>query len=69
MLQNILSAAEPVLPDNKALRNKCLVPMSDIEMVQPIIVGGYTDFFCSVRDGRNCGFIFCRLQTSVNPNW
>jgi len=60
-LQNILSAAEPVLPDNKALRNKCLVPMSDIEMVQPIIVGGYTDFFCSVRDGRNCGFIFCRF--------
>jgi len=60
-LQNILSAVEPVLPDNKALRNKCLVPMSDIEMVQPIIVGGYTDFFCSVRDGRNCGFIFCRF--------
>jgi len=54
-LQNILSAAEPVLPDNKALRNKCIVPMSDIEMVHPIIVGSYTDFFCSVRDGRNCG--------------
>ncbi|XP_039821580.1 uncharacterized protein LOC120683565 isoform X1 [Panicum virgatum] len=63
-LQNILSAAEPVLPDNKALRNKCIVPMSDIEMVHPIIVGGYTDFFCSVRDGRNCGVYLLSVADS-----
>ncbi|RLM65675.1 hypothetical protein C2845_PM16G02330 [Panicum miliaceum] len=43
--------------------------LSDIEMVLPITVGGYTDFFCSVPDGRNCGFIFRGLQTPVNPNW
>lgn len=68
-LQKILSADEPVLRDNKALRNKCLVPMSDIEMVLPITVGGYTDFFCSVHHARNCGFIFRGPQTPVMPNW
>ncbi|AQK60067.1 Fumarylacetoacetase [Zea mays] len=68
-LQKILSADEPVLRDNEALRNKCLVPMSDIEMVLPITVGGYTDFFCSVHHAMNCGFIFRGPQTPVNPNW
>nr|CAB3445986.1 unnamed protein product [Digitaria exilis] len=62
-LQKILSADEPVLRDNGALRKKCLVPMSDIEMVLPITVGGYTDFFCSVHHARNCGFIFRGPQT------
>jgi fumarylacetoacetase len=35
-----------------------LVMQSDIEMVLPIKVGGYTDFFCSMLHTRNCGFIF-----------
>uniref|UniRef100_A0A0E0CHA5 Fumarylacetoacetase n=1 Tax=Oryza meridionalis TaxID=40149 RepID=A0A0E0CHA5_9ORYZ len=68
-LQKILSADEPVLRDNEALKKKCLVPMSDTEMLLPIMVGDYTDFFCSVHHARNCGFIFRGPQTPVNPNW
>ncbi|KAK3152410.1 hypothetical protein QOZ80_2BG0158520 [Eleusine coracana subsp. coracana] len=68
-LQKILSADEPVLRDNEDLRKKCLVPMSDIEMLLPMKVGAYTDFFCSVHHARNCGFIFRGPQTPVNPNW
>ncbi|KAK1615806.1 hypothetical protein QYE76_021323 [Lolium multiflorum] len=68
-LQKILSADEPVLRDNEALRKSCLVPMSDAEMLLPITVGDYTDFFCSVHHARNCGFIFRGPQTPVNPNW
>lgn len=68
-LQKILSADEPVLRDNESLRKNCLVPMSDVEMLLPITVGDYTDFFCSVHHARNCGFIFRGPQTPVNPNW
>uniref|UniRef100_A0A0A9GW01 Fumarylacetoacetase n=1 Tax=Arundo donax TaxID=35708 RepID=A0A0A9GW01_ARUDO len=68
-LQKILSADEPVLCNNEALRKKCLVPMSNIEMLLLMTVGAYTDFFCSMHHAGNCGFIFRGPQTPVNPNW
>jgi fumarylacetoacetase len=35
-----------------------LVMQSDKEMVLPIMVGGYTNLFCSMHHTSNCGFIF-----------
>ncbi|KAJ3679047.1 hypothetical protein LUZ60_017058 [Juncus effusus] len=68
-LQKILSADEPILRDNDALRKKCLLPMTEVEMLLPIVVGDYTDFFCSIHHTKNCGIIFRGPNTPIAPNW
>nr|CAD1831383.1 unnamed protein product [Ananas comosus var. bracteatus] len=68
-LQKILSADEPVLRDNATLREKCLLPMSEVEMLLPIVIGDYTDFFSSMYHAKNCGTIFRGPENAIAPNW
>ncbi|KAJ4835765.1 hypothetical protein Tsubulata_005142 [Turnera subulata] len=68
-LQKILSSTEPVLRDNASLRQKALVPMSKVEMVLPVVIGDYTDFFSSKHHARNCGLMFRGPENAINPNW
>ncbi|XP_054802449.1 fumarylacetoacetase [Prosopis cineraria] len=68
-LQKLLSANEPALRDNAALRQKSLVPMNRVELLLPIAIGDYTDFFCSLHHTKNCGIIFRGPQNPVLENW
>jgi fumarylacetoacetase len=68
-LQKLLSSDEPTLRDNASLRQKALIPMSKVEMVVPMVIGDYTDFFSSMHHAKNCGTIFRGPQNSIPPNW
>ncbi|XP_016648719.1 PREDICTED: fumarylacetoacetase [Prunus mume] len=68
-LQKLLSSTEPSLRDNESLRQKSLIPLSDVEMVLPIAIGDYTDFFSSLHHAKNCGTIFRGPQNPIPPNW
>ncbi|KAK7359858.1 hypothetical protein VNO77_01823 [Canavalia gladiata] len=68
-LQKLLSANEPALRDNLSLRQKSLVPVNSVELLLPVVVGDYTDFFCSLHHTKNCGAIFRGPQTRVLDNW
>ncbi|AES64462.1 putative fumarylacetoacetase [Medicago truncatula] len=68
-LQKLLSSSEPTLRDNAVLRQKSLVPLSQVEMLLPVVVGDYTDFFSSLHHTKNCGLIFRGPQTPVLENW
>lgn len=68
-LQKLLSSSEPTLRDNANLREKALVPMHKVEMVLPIAIGDYTDFFASMHHAKNCGTIFRGPQNPISPNW
>ncbi|KAL7088568.1 hypothetical protein ACP275_13G135200 [Erythranthe tilingii] len=68
-LQKLLSATEPILRDNESLREKALVPMGKVQMVLPVAIGDYTDFFTSKNHVRNCGLIFRGPDQEINPNW
>ncbi|XP_011008635.1 PREDICTED: fumarylacetoacetase [Populus euphratica] len=68
-VQNLLSADEGKLRDNPNLREKSLVPMSKVEMLLPIAIGDYTDFFSSMHHARNCGIMFRGPENAINPNW
>uniref|UniRef100_A0A2P2LII2 Fumarylacetoacetase n=2 Tax=Rhizophora mucronata TaxID=61149 RepID=A0A2P2LII2_RHIMU len=68
-LQKLLSSTEPKLRDNANLRQKSLVPMSKVEMLLPVMIGDYTDFFSSIHHTKNCGIIFRGPQTPVQENW
>lgn len=68
-LQKLLSFDEPALQNNASLKQKALLPMDEVEMLLPIAIGDYTDFFSSMHHARNCGLIFRGPQNPVNPNW
>ncbi|KAE8709115.1 transcription initiation factor IIF subunit alpha-like isoform X1 [Hibiscus syriacus] len=64
----ICAATEPTLRDDTVLRQKALVPMSKVEMVLPMEIGDYTDFFSSMHHAKNCGTIFVGPETPIPPN-
>ncbi|VFQ58972.1 unnamed protein product [Cuscuta campestris] len=68
-LQRLLSATEPQLRDNASLRQKALIPMGKVEMLLPVAIGDYTDFFSSMHHAKNCGAIFRGPETPINRNW
>ncbi|KAK8914408.1 hypothetical protein KSP39_PZI024119 [Platanthera zijinensis] len=68
-IQKLLSADEPSLRDNLSLRKKSLLPMNDVEMLLPVVIGDYTDFFCSMYHTKNCGLIFRGPEDPILPNW
>lgn len=68
-LQKLLSAAEPILRDNASLREKALVPMGEVQMLLPIAIGDYSDFFASKHHAHNCGVMFRGPENPINPNW
>ncbi|KZV16119.1 fumarylacetoacetase-like [Dorcoceras hygrometricum] len=68
-LQKLLSADEPTLRDNEILKRKALLPMDKVQMLLPIAIGDYTDFFASMHHAKNCGLIFRGPENPINPNW
>jgi len=68
-LQKLLSAEEPTLRDNVSLRAKAIIPMSDVKMEMPAVIGDYTDFFSSKEHATNTGTIFRGKELALPPNW
>ncbi|GFS30767.1 fumarylacetoacetase [Actinidia rufa] len=68
-LRLLQSATEAALRDNEGLRKKALLPVDKVEMLLPIAIGDYTDFFSSMHHAKNCGTIFRGPQNAIQPNW
>lgn len=68
-IQKLLSADEPTLRDNANLREKALLLMSEVEMLLPVLIGDYTDFFSSMHHTKNCGTIFRGPENPILQNW
>ncbi|KAG8385811.1 hypothetical protein BUALT_Bualt03G0084200 [Buddleja alternifolia] len=68
-LQKLLSDSEPTLRDNTSLRQKALLPMVKVQMLLPVAIGDYSDFFASKHHARNCGLMFRGPENAINPNW
>ncbi|AAC17611.1 Similar to fumarylacetoacetate hydrolase, gb/L41670 from Emericella nidulans [Arabidopsis thaliana] len=63
------AANEPILRDNDVLRRKSFHQMSKVEMIVPMVIGDYTDFFASMHHAKNCGLMFRGPENAINPNW
>ena len=68
-LQRILSADEPLLRDNTALRQKVFVHLSSAKMHLPVDIGDYTDFYSSIDHATNVGSMFRDPANALLPNW
>lgn len=68
-LQQLLSAQEPLLSNNKDLRARAFVPQSDAIMHLPAKIGDYTDFYSSKNHAYNVGCMFRGPDNALMPNW
>ncbi len=57
------------LKDNKEAREIALIPMEEVEMLMPVRVPNYTDFYSSEEHARNVGSLFRDPENALFPNW
>jgi fumarylacetoacetase len=68
-LTRVLSADEPTLRDNAALREHAFVPQRAVEMLLPADIGDYTDFYSSREHATNMGIMLRGPENPLLPNW
>lgn len=68
-LQALLSADNPDLRDNQALRDQVFFKQSDVKMHLPVDISGYTDFYSSKEHATNVGCMFRDPKNALLPNW
>lgn len=68
-LSNLLDSANAELRDNKEAQEKVFHPMSKVEMLMPVQVGDYTDFYSSIDHATNVGKMFRDPANALLPNW
>lgn len=68
-LQNLLSADNPSLRDQTALREQAFFKQDAVTMHLPVHIGGYTDFYSSKEHATNVGCMFRDPKNALLPNW
>ncbi|MEO8210251.1 MAG: fumarylacetoacetase [bacterium] len=68
-IQNLLRADNPTLRDDEILRKESLISMNDAEMLMPVEIGDYTDFYSSKEHATNVGIMFRGKENALIPNW
>src|SRR4029077_8432257 len=68
-ISGLLRASNPVLRDNSPLRQKALVPQTEVQMLLPVAIGDYTDFYSSREHATNVGIMMRGPDNALQPNW
>lgn len=68
-VSELLEAGNAELRDNKELLAKALLKQSDAQMLMPVQVPNYTDFYSSREHATNVGTMFRDPKNALLPNW
>jgi fumarylacetoacetase len=68
-LSHLLNVENHELQGNKALIKKILLKQSDAQMLMPVHVPNYTDFYSSREHATNVGAMFRDPANALLPNW
>lgn len=68
-ISELLNADNGELRDNEELKAQALVKQSDAEMLLPIHIPNYTDFYSSREHATNVGTMFRDPNNALLPNW
>ena len=68
-LQSLLSAENPKLRDDSALRAQVFHKRSEVETRLPVRIGDYTDFYSSYHHAHNVGTMLRGPENALMPNW
>lgn len=65
----LLSADCEELRDYPSAIEICIVPIAEAEMLLPVRIGDYTDFYASREHATNVGIMFRGIDNALMPNW
>jgi fumarylacetoacetase len=68
-ITSLLSSSNPLLRDNAELRKQVFFPHSEVNMLIPVKIGDYTDFYSSREHAVNVGTMFRDKNNPLLPNW
>ena len=68
-ISDLLNAENSELRDNIAMHEKVLHDINKVEMLMPVRVGDYTDFYSSIDHATNVGKMFRDPANALLPNW
>ena len=68
-LSDLFDAENATIRDDASLKNKILHKISEVEMLLPIKIGDYTDFYSSIEHATNVGTMFRDPANALLPNW
>lgn len=68
-LFDLLRESNPKLRDDRELRERALIPMKHVEILQPIIPTAYVDFYSGIHHASNVGKMFRPDQPPLLPNY
>lgn len=68
-ISDLLNADNAELRDNAELKAKVLVKQSDAQMLMPVRIPNYTDFYSSKEHATNVGIMFRDPANALLPNW
>jgi fumarylacetoacetase len=68
-VSELLRADNKELQANKAARERALISMDEIQMLLPVRIPNYTDFYSSEEHATNVGTMFRDPKNALLPNW
>jgi len=68
-ISRLLSGADPTLRDDSRLRGQAFYKQSEVDMLLPVEVLDYTDFYSSKEHATNVGAMFRGRENALMPNW
>jgi fumarylacetoacetase len=68
-LAELFDETNSTLRDNKDHREVVIFKVEDIEMLLPVQIGDYTDFYSSKEHATNVGKMFRDPENALLPNW
>ncbi|MFC5452711.1 fumarylacetoacetase [Paenibacillus aestuarii] len=68
-IRRLLDAEEPALRDNAVLRQAAFHKQAEVELLLPVEIGDYTDFYASRDHATNVGSLFRGKEQALMPNW
>ena len=68
-ISKLLEERNPELRDDEKTKAKVLHRMKDVQMLLPVKIGDYTDFYSSMEHARNVGTMFRDPANALLPNW
>ena len=68
-VSELLDVHTKTLQSQDAAKKMCLIPMGEAEMLMPVHVPDYTDFYSSIDHATNMGKMFRDPANALLPNW
>lgn len=68
-ISELLDVNTKTLQSQEGAKKTCLIPMSEVEMLMPVHVPDYTDFYSSIDHATNMGKMFRDPANALLPNW